>query len=86
MEREGFAINSYDKFVANKIISSKQWSVIWYTNDDTEFHVEMEVVSGVELMKKYVVKLTMTRGKKLPFLGIYITIVDGKNVEIEMND
>ena len=87
LEKEGFIIHHYDKYVANKTINGIQCTVIWYADDKKVSYIEPKVVSEViELMKKHFGKLTVTRGNKYSFLVMSITVIDNKHVEIEMKD
>ena len=52
LEKEGFIINPYDKYVAKNVINSKQCTAVGYVNDNKVSHVDEEVVTEViELMK-----------------------------------
>ena len=85
LEKEGFSINPYDRCVANKIINGKQCTIVWYVDDNKVSHEDPKVVDEViELMKKHVGDLTVTRGKEHRFLGMNIKISKERCIEIEM--
>ena len=87
LEKEGFVINPYDRCVANKVINGKQFTVVWYVDDNKVLHENPQVVTDViELMKKHFGDLTVTRGKKHRFLGMNIEINKDRNIEIEMKE
>ena len=50
----GFVINSYDKFVANKMIDGKQCTIAWCINDVKVAHVDPNVNTKItEYIKKH---------------------------------
>ena len=87
LHKEGFVINLYDTCVANNMINGKQCTIVWYVDDSNVSHVDPEVVSEViNLMKKYVGDLSITRGKEHRFLGMNITMIDDKKLKNEMKE
>ena len=80
LEKEGFVINPYDRFVANKVINGEQCTIVWYVDNNKVPHKDIKVLDdGIELMKTHFGDLTVTRGNKHRFLGMNITINE-KNV------
>ena len=47
LKREGFVVNPYDTYVANKMFEGKQCTVLWHVDDLKVSHVNPKVVSGV---------------------------------------
>ena len=43
MESEGYKVNKYDLCVANKIINSKQYTIIWHVDNLMALHVDAQV-------------------------------------------
>jgi Reverse transcriptase (RNA-dependent DNA polymerase) len=60
----GFELNPYDACVANKLINGKQYTVVWYVDDNKISHVDPNVVSEViQKIEEQFGKMTVTRGK-----------------------
>ena len=73
----GFALNDYDKCVANKIINDKQCTIVFYVDDNKISHSDPKVVTSViEDISKYFGELTVSRGKKRDYLGMDVEIKD----------
>ena len=54
MKGAGFKLNSYDLFVGNKIINSKQCMIVFYINDNKINHVGSAVFDDmIEEILKY---------------------------------
>ena len=51
----GFELNPYDLCVANKIINGKQYTIVWYVDDNKISHVDSTVVDNIikELTKHF---------------------------------
>ena len=65
LKGNGFIVNSYDSFVANKNISDKQMTVFWHVDDLKVLHVDKNESTKVAKWMKtiYGEKLTIHRGK-----------------------
>ena len=46
LEKEGFVINTYNRCVANKMIYRKQYTVVWYVDDDKISDKDLKVVTN----------------------------------------
>ena len=67
----GFEVNPYDRCVANKVISGKQCTMVWYVDDNLLSHVDSTVVDDVlKIIEGHFPGLAIERGRKLNFLGI----------------
>ena len=42
-----FKLNPYDRCVANKMINGKQYTIVWYVDDNKISHVDPKVVTSV---------------------------------------
>ena len=72
LKTEGYKLNEYEKFVANKTINEKQCTGVWYVEDNKALHVDSKVLDNlVEIIIK-IGEITITRGKKNAVLGINI--------------
>lgn len=66
LSKDGFIINQYDKYVANKIINGKQCTIVWYVDDEKISHIDPMVVTKViDFMKKHFRDLSVTRWKSI---------------------
>ncbi|CAJ1927122.1 unnamed protein product [Cylindrotheca closterium] len=81
----GFKLNSYDLCVANCDIDRKQECMICrYLDNDKISHVKLEVIQDIiGTIKVKSRKMTSKYGEEHAFLGMKITLKDGK-VEISM--
>ena len=83
--KDGFKINPYDRCVANRVINSKQCTIVFYVDDNKISHVDASVNSDVlNILKGRFGDLTITRGKQHKFLGMGMTFNDNGTVKIEM--
>jgi hypothetical protein len=84
----GFKINPYNWCVANKIIDSKQCTVLWHVDGIKVSHVDTPVIDRVlELFEGEYRKeapLTITRGKIHEYLGMAIDYSVKGKVKITM--
>jgi hypothetical protein len=77
LHKEGFEINPYDRYVANKVINDKQCTIAWYVDDNILSHVETSVVDSViDTIEGYFPGLVVKRGKDLNFLGMEIGFLE----------
>ena len=77
--------NPYELCVANKIINGKQFTIVWYVDDNKISHVDLAVVDSIiKELTKHFGELSITRGKEHTFLGMNIKIRDDKKIEINM--
>ncbi len=90
VEQLGFEINSYDQCVANKLINSKQCTVLWHVDDIKMSHQEQSVLDALvdELDRKYgaVKPMTVTRGKIHAYLGMTLDFTEPGKVVFQMDD
>ena len=87
LKAEGFAINPYDKCVANKEINGSQCTIMWYVDDNKISHKESSVVDDVlGMIRNYFGDITVSRGEEHTFLGMNMKIRKDKKIEIEMKD
>jgi hypothetical protein len=84
---EGFELNPYDTYIANKMANEKQRIIAWYVDGNKILQVDPEVVTGiVDKIEARFRKMIITRGKKHVFLRMNITYLDNQTVEISMPD
>ena len=43
----GFNINPYDRYVDNKMINGKQFTIVWYFDDKNLLHVDPNLVTDI---------------------------------------
>ena len=66
-----------------KVINGKQFTIVWYFNDNKLYHVNPSVVTEIlEVIKKHFGELVISRGDEHYFLGIQITLRKEKIVEL----
>ena len=79
----GFAINTYNWFVANKIINEKQCTILWYVDNNKVSHIGPKVnTTIIRAISKRFGNLVIKRGRKHTFLGIDIELLDGNKLSI----
>ena len=84
LEKEGFAINPYDKCVANKVINGEQCTIVWYVGDNKVSHKDPKIVDEViELMIVHFGDLTVSRSNKHQFLGMNITKINKNALKLK---
>ena len=67
------------------MINGKQCTIVWYVDDVEVSHVDETVVSDIiTYMQKEFGNLTITRGKKHQYLGMYIEFCKNNMVTISM--
>ena len=87
LENKGFILNPYDLCVANKQISGKQCTIVWYVDNNKVSHVDAQVVTNIlDMIKQHFGDITIYQGNKHIFLGIGIEITNEGKIEIEMKD
>ena len=85
LEDLGLSINTYDIFLANKMIDGKQSTIVWYVDDNKLSYVYPNVVTVIlEEFKKHFGDLVISRGDTHDFLGMTIKIRNDKNVKLIM--
>ena len=71
----GFAINPYDRCVANKIVNGKQCTICWYVDDNKISHEDENVVTEmITEIEKYFGKMVVSRGDKHDLLGMKVEL------------
>lgn len=84
---EGFELNPYDTYIANKFADEKQCIIAWYVDGNKILQVDPEVVTGiVDKIEARFRKMIITRGKKHVFLRMHITYLDYQTVKISVPD
>ena len=84
LKNMGFALNPYDKCVANKTIDGGQCTIVFYVDDNKIGHEDPAVVNDIiNELNKYFGKLTLTRSNKFSLLGMDIEIKN-KRVYLSM--
>ena len=67
------------------MINGKQGIIAWYIDDAKISHVDAQVVTDIiEKIEDRFQKMTVTRGKKITFLGMGITYTEQGTAEITM--
>ena len=89
-EELGFIVNPYDSCIINKMIDSKQCTIIWHINDLKLSHVKQSVLEDIatKLNSKYgqVLPLVIHRGKVHENLGMTIDYSEDGKVKFLMCD
>ena len=86
LEELGFKINPYDPCVTNKMVNNEQRTICWYVDDTKISHKDSEVVDWVlEKLESKFGKMTVTRDKKHPFVGIDIEFNGDAAVSLSMD-
>ena len=47
MEEMEFLINSYDQYVANKMINGHQCTIVWYVDDNKLYHIDPDMFTDI---------------------------------------
>ena len=86
----GFTVNPYDWCVANKMVSGSQLTITWHVDDLKISHVNKEVLEDLLKQLNGTFRkdgpLTVHRGKKHDYLGMWLDFsFDGK-VQVQMFD
>ena len=83
---KGFEMNTYDRFVEDKIMNGKQCTLLWYVEKKLS-HMEAKVVEDlINALKNSFGELVVARGKKHTFWGVNINIRELKKVQIEIKE
>ena len=81
---KGFELNPYERCVADKMMNSKQCSLVCNVDNNKVSHMEAKVVEySINYLKNSFGELVVTGGNNHTFLGININIMEDKEVEIE---
>ena len=63
LEKLGFKLNAYDKFLANKVMNGNQCTIAWNIDDNKISHVSKEVVNSmIKKLESYFREFTVTNG------------------------
>ena len=86
----GFTVNPYDWCVANKMVRGSQLTITWHVDDLKISHVDKEVLEDLITQLEGAFRtdgpLTVHRGKKHDYLGMWLDYsLDGK-VQVQMFD
>ena len=77
-----FSINTYDRYVSNKMIDGKKCTTVWYVDDNKISHVDPNVVTDIpEEIKKHFGDMVISRGDTHDFLGMTIQIGNEKKLD-----
>ena len=81
----GFTLNPYDNCVANATINGSQCTIAWYVDDCKISHKDPKVVDEiVKYIEGHFGEMTKTRGKSHEFLGMNISFLGDRKIQIEM--
>jgi hypothetical protein len=88
IESQGFTLNPYYLCVANKIISGKQFTVVWYVDDIKMSHADEKEVSKLITWLKsvYGEDMRVSRGKAHDYLGMTLDFTNKGEVKVTMID
>ena len=87
LKSQGFLVNPYDRFIANITIQYKQCTIARYFDNSKVSHVDGEVNKKViETISENFGNLTVSRGKKHKFLGMYIDFLPYGKLSLFMKD
>ena len=85
LQKKGYVINPYAFCVSSKIIEGKQYTIVWFVDDNKAYHVKPKIIDKlISDLKLHFRDLVITRGKKHSFLGMNIVITNEKKIEIDM--
>ena len=74
-----FELNPYDRCVANKLVNGKQFTLVWYVDDNKGSHMEFKLSEDlVNYFKSHFGELVVNRGRKHTFLSVNINITEVK--------
>jgi hypothetical protein len=78
MQEMGFEPNSYDLYVANKMINRKQCTIVRYVDDNKISHEDPNVVTDIiNRIETKFDAMTVRRGTEHEFMGTNIPFVIG---------
>ena len=87
LRKMGFELNRYDKCVANKMIDGKQYTIVWWVDDNCLTHLSDIVLDRIiERIKWKFGKMTVTRGDSHTFLGMKLRFPGDGMVRINMKE
>ena len=70
-----FKLNPYGICISNKMVNGKQYTLVFYVEDNKVSHMEAKLVEDLfNNLKNHFGELIMTRGKKHKFWGMNINI------------
>ena len=79
LKDEGFVINSYDRYVGNKVIKVNQYIISCYVDDNKIPHIDLKRADHVlDIIEGHLEKLEITRWKAHNFRGMEIRITEDK--------
>ena len=85
LQKKGYVINPYAFCVSSKIIEGKQYTIVWFVDDNKAYHVKPKIIDElISDLKLNFGDLVITRGKKHSFLGMNIETTKEKKIEIDM--
>ena len=71
MSNDGFKLNPYDPYIANKMVNGKQMTVCWYLDDLKMFHAKEDVLTAfINCLEGIYGKLSVSRGEVHKYLGM----------------
>jgi len=84
----GFEINPYDNYVANKIMDDgNQCTICWYVDDLKVSHVSKHIVEEViQMIEGRFGAMTQSHGSKLNYLGMDVQFTNEGTVKIMMSE
>ena len=87
LQKMGFALNAYDKCVANKVVNEKQCTILWYVDDVKVSHVDRSVVEDVIAnLEQEFGSVNPTYGNDQEYLGMKLKIDSDRKLHIDMRD
>ena len=87
LNRDGFFLNPYDLYIANKTIEDKYFTLTWYVDDLKISHVRSSIIdSGITTIESNFVKMTVTGGKKHVHVRIEIEFIGNRKVKLVPKD
>ena len=64
---------------ANKVINGKQFTIVFYVDDNKISHIDANVMTSIiKTLSDYFGDLTVSRGNKHDYLGMNVELKDGK--------
>ena len=73
LQKNEYVINSYCRFVSNKILETKQCTIVWYVDENKASHVKTKLIDElISYLKVRFGDLVITSGKKHSFMGMNI--------------
>ena len=87
LKEMGFELNPYDNCVANKIINGKQYTIIWWVDDNYISHISNRVLDMViGKIEEWFGKMAVTHGDAHVFLGMKLRFPGDGTVRILMKE